>query len=39
MTENRQPISEQDVLYVAELANLELTADERAHGKGPELNS
>jgi aspartyl-tRNA(Asn)/glutamyl-tRNA(Gln) amidotransferase subunit C len=30
MTENRQPISEQDVLYVAELANLELTADERA---------
>ena len=30
MTENRQPISEKDVLYVAELANLELTADERA---------
>ena len=30
MTDHRQPISEQDVLYVAELANLELTADERA---------
>ena len=30
MTENRQPITEQDVFYVAELANLELTADERA---------
>jgi aspartyl-tRNA(Asn)/glutamyl-tRNA(Gln) amidotransferase subunit C len=30
MTENRQPITEQDVLYVAELANLELTADESA---------
>ena len=29
MTDHRQPISEQDVLYVAELANLELTADER----------
>ena len=28
MTDNRQPITEQDVLYVAELANLELTADE-----------
>ena len=30
MTDQRQPISEQDVLYVAELANLELTAGERA---------
>jgi aspartyl-tRNA(Asn)/glutamyl-tRNA(Gln) amidotransferase subunit C len=30
MTDHRQPISEQDVVYVAELANLELTADERA---------
>ena len=30
MTDQRQPISEKDVLYVAELANLELTADERA---------
>lgn len=30
MTDHRQPISEQDVAYVAELANLELTADERA---------
>lgn len=30
MTDHRQPISEQDVLYVADLANLELTADERA---------
>src|SRR6266705_2194836 len=29
MTANRQPITEKDVLYVAELANLELTADER----------
>jgi aspartyl-tRNA(Asn)/glutamyl-tRNA(Gln) amidotransferase subunit C len=26
----RQPISEEDVVYVAELANLELTAEERA---------
>ena len=30
MTDRRQPISEKDVVYVAELANLELTADERA---------
>jgi aspartyl-tRNA(Asn)/glutamyl-tRNA(Gln) amidotransferase subunit C len=30
MTNHQQPISEKDVLYVAELANLELTADERA---------
>ena len=30
MTDNRQPITEKDVLYVAELANLELTDDERA---------
>ena len=30
MTDHRQPITENDVLYVAELANLELTADERA---------
>jgi aspartyl-tRNA(Asn)/glutamyl-tRNA(Gln) amidotransferase subunit C len=30
MTDHRQRISEQDVLYVAELANLQLTADERA---------
>ena len=30
MTDHRQPISEKDVLYVAELANLELTSDERA---------
>ena len=30
MTDHRKPISEQDVLYVAELANLELTAGERA---------
>ncbi len=29
MTDPRKPISEQDVVYVAELANLELTADER----------
>ena len=30
MTDRRQPISEKDVLYVADLANLELTAEERA---------
>jgi aspartyl-tRNA(Asn)/glutamyl-tRNA(Gln) amidotransferase subunit C len=30
MTDHRKPITENDVLYVAELANLELTADERA---------
>jgi len=30
MPDNRPPISENDVLYVAELANLELTSDERA---------
>ncbi len=30
MTDNRQPITEKDVLYVAELANLELTEEERA---------
>ncbi len=30
MAEARKPISENDVLYVAELANLELTDDERA---------
>ncbi len=30
MTGNRKPIAENDVLYVAELANLELTAEERA---------
>jgi aspartyl-tRNA(Asn)/glutamyl-tRNA(Gln) amidotransferase subunit C len=29
MPNPRQPISEKDVIYVAELANLELTADER----------
>ncbi len=30
MTDNRKPITENEVLYVAELANLELTAEERA---------
>ncbi len=30
MTDNRKPITENDVLYVADLANLELTAEERA---------
>ena len=30
MADHRKPITENDVLYVAELANLELTADERA---------
>jgi aspartyl-tRNA(Asn)/glutamyl-tRNA(Gln) amidotransferase subunit C len=30
MTDRRKPITENDVLYVAELANLELTTDERA---------
>jgi aspartyl-tRNA(Asn)/glutamyl-tRNA(Gln) amidotransferase subunit C len=30
MTDQRKPITESDVVYVAELANLELTADERA---------
>jgi aspartyl-tRNA(Asn)/glutamyl-tRNA(Gln) amidotransferase subunit C len=30
MTDQRKPITENDVVYVAELANLELTADERA---------
>lgn len=30
MTNHRQPITEKDVLYVAELANLELTDEERA---------
>ncbi|MGI9103874.1 MAG: Asp-tRNA(Asn)/Glu-tRNA(Gln) amidotransferase subunit GatC [Terriglobales bacterium] len=30
MTENRKPISENDVVYVADLANLELTPEERA---------
>ena len=30
MTDYRKPITESDVLYVAELANLELTADESA---------
>jgi aspartyl-tRNA(Asn)/glutamyl-tRNA(Gln) amidotransferase subunit C len=30
MTTNRQPITEKDVLYVADLANLELTGEERA---------
>ncbi len=29
MTANRKPITDNDVLYVADLANLELTADER----------
>jgi aspartyl-tRNA(Asn)/glutamyl-tRNA(Gln) amidotransferase subunit C len=30
MTDHRKPITESDVLYVAELANLELTDEERA---------
>jgi aspartyl-tRNA(Asn)/glutamyl-tRNA(Gln) amidotransferase subunit C len=30
MSDTRQPITEKDVLYVADLANLELTEDERA---------
>jgi aspartyl-tRNA(Asn)/glutamyl-tRNA(Gln) amidotransferase subunit C len=30
MRDQRKPITESDVVYVAELANLELTADERA---------
>ncbi len=30
MPDSRQPITEKDVLYVADLANLELTAEERA---------
>jgi aspartyl-tRNA(Asn)/glutamyl-tRNA(Gln) amidotransferase subunit C len=30
MTDNRQPITEKDVLYVADLANLELTDEESA---------
>ncbi|MGZ4818565.1 MAG: Asp-tRNA(Asn)/Glu-tRNA(Gln) amidotransferase subunit GatC [Terriglobales bacterium] len=30
MSDDRKPITENDVVYVAELANLELTADERA---------
>lgn len=30
MTDKRKPISEKDVLYVADLANLELTEEERA---------
>ena len=30
MPDTRQPITEKDVLYVADLANLELTEDERA---------
>ncbi len=30
MGDGRQPITEKDVLYVAELANLELAAEERA---------
>ncbi len=30
MADNRKPITDEDVLYVAELANLELTAEERA---------
>ena len=30
MTDHRQPITEKDVLYVADLANLELTEEERA---------